>query len=226
MNVLYLGCGRKQTGEWCFKDGYINFDNIISLYNAHFSGKKFVIYSDCSYSGNCVEQALRYLKSNQIALCLHSARKKGTVISVYSSYHSHQVPYSLLTTVRAWNNDKNSGYCIIVFIQRVAENHSTWDCHNAEMICKATSLELDCLLPEHHTWQRRVDERRSVLANCSGVWKVFLVIDDPEIYYQVLTRQIEVNKYSEEIKAGAPEDVIAWLNKEYLGHTFQLSQFS
>ncbi len=55
---------------------------------------------------------------------------------------------------------------------------------------------------------------------------MFLVIDDPEIYYQVLTRQIEVNKYSEEIKAGAPEDVIAWLNKEYLGHTFQLSQFS
>lgn len=225
MDVAYTGCGRRNTGEWCFKDGFINFDDIISLYNSYFKGRALGLVSDCSYAGNWVQQTLKYLETHQISPCLHSARAKETLISVYSSCHSHQIPYSLLTPIRGWHNDKNTGYCLLSFILRVAEDHSTLGFFNTEMICRADKFESNCLLPKGFTCQKRMDILRLETIKCSGVWKLFLVIDDPEILHQVAEKQVDINEYGLLLKSGQQNAVMEWLDKEYPGHCVKQSQF-
>uniref|UniRef100_A0A1X7VFE7 Uncharacterized protein n=1 Tax=Amphimedon queenslandica TaxID=400682 RepID=A0A1X7VFE7_AMPQE len=56
VTLRYTGHGEKDTGNWCFKDGVISFNDIFELYINHFKGKPLSITSDCSYSGNWINE--------------------------------------------------------------------------------------------------------------------------------------------------------------------------
>jgi len=59
--LWYLGHSEEGTGNWCFKDGTISFQEIFDLYRIHYSGKPLTINSDCCYSGNWVRDCAKTL---------------------------------------------------------------------------------------------------------------------------------------------------------------------
>ena len=49
-----MGHGEKGTGNWCFKDGTISFQEIFNLYRKFSAGRLLSLISDCCYSGHWV----------------------------------------------------------------------------------------------------------------------------------------------------------------------------
>ena len=86
--LIYLGHSEEGTGNWCFKDGTISFQEIFDLYRRH--GKLLVIHPDCCYSGNWVRECAKTLDSLGIPPCGHRAREQGILIKVFASCQPDQ----------------------------------------------------------------------------------------------------------------------------------------
>ncbi len=109
MTINYLGPGKRNTGDWCFEEGFITFTDFIDLYTEHFRGKTMELYCDCSYSGNWVQYAKDFMDEVGIQPCGHSARDTGILLKVRASCMSHQIGSSFLYSARGRSNDKNTG---------------------------------------------------------------------------------------------------------------------
>ena len=83
--IWYTGHSEQGTGDWCFKDGTISFQEIFDLYRAHFSGRLLYIVSDCCYSGKWVHTCAETLDNMGIPPCGHKARELGLMIKIYAS---------------------------------------------------------------------------------------------------------------------------------------------
>ena len=46
--IHYIGPGKCHTGDWCFKDGFITFLDLMTCYREWFTGKTMELVSDCS----------------------------------------------------------------------------------------------------------------------------------------------------------------------------------
>ena len=80
----YIGHGRRNTGDWCFEDGFISFRDLAELYLKIFRGRVLGLVSDCSHSGSWVKECMAFLDEQGVKPCGHSARDKG----IYSSKSS------------------------------------------------------------------------------------------------------------------------------------------
>ena len=83
--IYYTGHGEKNTGNWCFKDGVITFNDVFNLYKEHFEAKQLTIISDCSYSGNWITECANRLDEMGIPSCGHQARKSNILLSIIAS---------------------------------------------------------------------------------------------------------------------------------------------
>ena len=83
--LIYLGHSEEGTGNWCFKDGTISFQEIFDLYRRHHPGKLLSIIPDCCYSGNWVRECAKTLDSLGVPPCGHRAREQGILIKVIAS---------------------------------------------------------------------------------------------------------------------------------------------
>ena len=88
--LWYLGHSEEGTGNWCFKDGTISFQEIFDLYRMHHSGKMLTIQSDCCYSGNWVRDCAKTLDKLGIPPCGHRTREQGILIKVFASCQPDQ----------------------------------------------------------------------------------------------------------------------------------------
>ena len=79
--ILYHG--ERGTGNWCFKDGVVTFEEVFALYMDHFKGKVLTLICDCSYSGSWVKQCAKKLDEIGIPSCGHHTREQGIWIKVY-----------------------------------------------------------------------------------------------------------------------------------------------
>ena len=111
--ISYIGPGRKDTGDWCFSDGFITIEDISNLYTQFFKDKVLSIDADCSYSGKWVEYCKDFLDKVGVQPCGHSARKKRIKLKVRCSCQPDQIGSSLFYSVRGNGNDKNTGMCIV-----------------------------------------------------------------------------------------------------------------
>ena len=89
--IWYMGHSEEGTGNWCFKDGTISFQEIFDLYTTHSPGKLLSITSDCCYSGNWVHRCTETL-DNKLGIppCGHKARERGVLIKVCASCRSNE----------------------------------------------------------------------------------------------------------------------------------------
>ena len=83
--IYYTGYGEKGTGNWCFKDGTISFQDIFALYKKYLKGKSLAIYTDCCYSGQWVVDCAKILDEMGIGACGHQATQQGIYIRVVAS---------------------------------------------------------------------------------------------------------------------------------------------
>ena len=88
--ISYLGHSEEDTGNWCFKDGTISFQEVFDLYRRCFIGRMLTIVSDCCYSGNWVIDCAKTLDRLGIPPCGHRARVQGILVKVFASCQPDQ----------------------------------------------------------------------------------------------------------------------------------------
>ena len=90
MCIYCTGYGEEGTGNWCFKDGTISFQDIFMLYKKYLKEKMLIINSDCCYSGQWVVDAAKCLDEMGIGACGHQAIKHGMLLKVFTSCQPNQ----------------------------------------------------------------------------------------------------------------------------------------
>ena len=120
--IWYMGHSEEGTGNWCFKDGTISFQEIFDLYMTHSPGKLLVITSDCCYSGNWVHRCTETL-DNKLGIppCGHKARERGVLIKVCASCRGNEKATELCFSTDGMYVDANTGWPMI----RTNERHQT-----------------------------------------------------------------------------------------------------
>ena len=88
--LFYTGHGEENTGNWCFKDGVITFDEIFGLYMDIMRGKPLLVVSDCSHAGKWVEYSCKKLDEIGISSCGHHTREQGILMKVYTACSKKQ----------------------------------------------------------------------------------------------------------------------------------------
>ena len=90
--IWYSGHGGVNTGNWCFKDGFISFEDVFNSYYEHFRGKKLTIVSDCCFAGNWTIQCAELLDRKCIPACGHKA-KEEVLVDIFASCKPDESAY-------------------------------------------------------------------------------------------------------------------------------------
>ena len=106
--VWYTGNGEGNTGNWCFKDGVITFQDIFGLYMDCFRGKRLTIVSDCSYSGNWKQISARLMDELGISACGHHSRDQRILLKCFCSCQHDQKATLMALINKVELNDKGS----------------------------------------------------------------------------------------------------------------------
>ena len=210
VDLYYIGHGRRNTGDWCFQDGYITFTDLAQLYLQLLRGRVLSIVTDCSHSGSWVKQCMAFLDQQGVGPCGHSARDKGIFIYVFSSCLSHQVPRQLAYSVYGSSNDKNMGLYVITkachFISleaKMADNQHGYGINSTEIRCGQQAIDEECLCLPGATWEKwDMWNRQKNITNAGmNTWDILLLVDDDETVLRFLeTAQTgHINRESGEI---------------------------
>ena len=84
MLIWYTGHGKKDTGDWPMKDGFLRFQDIYDLYKKEFRGRPLYVITDCCYSGAWVTDCAKLLDADGMS-CGHQAKRNGVYIKVFAS---------------------------------------------------------------------------------------------------------------------------------------------
>ena len=186
VHVYYIGPGKRHTGDWCFADGFITFEDIKEAYMECFRSKALAICSDCSYSGRWVRELAYFLDDVGVQPCGHSARKENILLSVCASCKSHQIPHTLLHSARVCGNDEDTGelYDQHCGYEVVRGQNTSW-INNTRITCKKGASYADpCLIANDFTWdkQRENERIRLVRGKVEGrdAWHYVFLHDDEE----------------------------------------------
>merc|ERR1712050_391492 len=71
--LYYTGHGRTNTGDWCFADGDVTFNDIVELYEMYNQKWVPIIYCDCCYSGQWAIRAASCAKNGGPKFCVKTA---------------------------------------------------------------------------------------------------------------------------------------------------------
>ena len=88
--IHYYGNGRRNTGDWCFRDGFITFRDIADLYIKHSCCRPLTIVSDCCYSASWETECAKFLDEQGVRPCGHLATEKGILLKLYTPCRAHQ----------------------------------------------------------------------------------------------------------------------------------------
>ena len=162
--IYYTGYGEEHTGNWCFKDGSITFQDIFDLYNKYLKGKLLYVYTDSSYSGQWVVECAKCLDEMGIGACGHQAREQGVLIKVYASCQPHQkatsgsfVMQEGIQYYETWNG------IAVHRNKNLSNTQTTYGCSFTDTTCLKTHTS-PCQLP-------------NVPFSCSWKWKDVIDID-------------------------------------------------
>ena len=107
--IWYTGHGQRGTGNWCFKDGFVTFEQILQLYKQHFFGKMLTLVCDCCYAGQwTVHRFAETLDSLKIGACGHKAMEAGYYIKVFTACHANQTAFDTYFAQHAVRVDPNN----------------------------------------------------------------------------------------------------------------------
>ena len=151
-----MGKSEKDTGNWCFKDGTISFQEIFHLFRRTCPDKFLSINSDCSYSGQWVRECAKTLDSLQIAPCGHRARENGAMVKVFASCQPDQEaaePCYSIEAVKAMEDGS-----IIVNAKELTQQKSMWFDSTSLVCCRAPDSPCPQTTFQHLTWENAVNK--------------------------------------------------------------------
>ena len=233
VGIQYHGPGQRNTGDWCFEDGYITFREIAEIYMQYFKGKVLVIVSDSSYSGLWVKQCAVFFDEQGVKPCAHSAKDKEILISIHASCRSYEIPHQLKFTLHGCGNDKNTGYLWNwVDGKELAKDQHIKRANGLLIQCENKSIDDSCTLGQESSWSKFVLNDRIYLVRGNDreqpAWHYVLLVDDEETIRKFVEvtqganagkNTVSMNDYGQVLKSGwghdPPNDVKDWMQKNY-----------
>ena len=182
--IHYYGNGRRNTGDWCFRDGFITFRDIADLYMKHGRGRILSIVSDCHSSGHWVVECAKFLDEEGVRPCGHSATEKGILLRVYAACRTGQDTAELCYTTRAMEV-KSDGFMYHWFSKELSDHQKSFGVSFTRVRCGKGEGE-ECAIASESTWSTAheviSDRIRIVRGNNMGrpVWYCILLDDDAE----------------------------------------------
>ena len=168
--VYYIGHGKRDSGDWCFSDGFFTFQDLTKLYTStpNMHGRVLSVITDCSYSGHWVRQCMDFMDNEKISPCGHSARERGVLIKVLASCQPSEVPKKLTFSVHSVNNEKNHGFLSFSATRykgvRIGDKQHSSGIDFTTITC-STSLLDSCNLTEGYSWKRWQEAQRIQLVS-------------------------------------------------------------
>ena len=210
VTIWYTGHGEKDTGNWCFKDGVISFEDVFALYMDHMRGKRITIISDCSYSGNWVKQCAEKLDEIGIPACGHHAREQGILIKIFPSCKANEKATIGCFVKEAVTNDEEN----LLFSSKVlASGQKSLHGDFRRLRCSTASGPCDI----HSTWCDRL-MTKNLLFITKGkdrgrpVWHYLLVDEDKHGVYSAMFEngatvpRLDVADYGRVLESGWGEN--------------------
>ena len=225
--IHYFGNGRKFRGDWCFKDGYITFKDLMDVYMENYRGHILTVISDCSYSGKWVKACYEFLDEQGIGPCGHCAIEKGVLLKVYSSCTPNQRASTLAFSLRGMFLDKNAG--IIKFrtdYYKIGEQQNVFGRDFTTMLC-GKKVDEECTLDINTTWKIKQEANRvyRIRGKDRGkpAWYYILLVDDEDTitaFEEALKDdRIDLENYGEILESGygeePPNEVTDRVQKKY-----------
>ena len=133
--IWYTGNAQQKTGDWCFKDGTISFQELFHIYITHFTGRLLYIVSDCCYSGQWVYTCAEMLDNMGIPPCGHEARKRGILLKVYASCHPDQKPGDPCFSIEGVKSDKRDQRIRFCSRKQISESQTTLCADFTKLVC-------------------------------------------------------------------------------------------
>ena len=162
-----MGNSEKDTGNWCFKDGTISFQEIFDIYRKFCSRKCLMIVTDCSYSGKWVRECAKTLDCLLIPPCGHSAKENGAMIKVFASCQPDQEAIEPCFSIEAVSLEEN-GSVIVSAKEMTNKQRSIWFDSTQLTCCGSPEYATTnpCTFTNSRfiqlTWENTVDKSLSV----------------------------------------------------------------
>ena len=158
--IQYLGHSEKGTGNWCFKDGTISFQEIFNLYRKFSAGKLLSLLSDCCYSGHWVRECAKTLDSLRIPPCGHRARENGALVKVFASCQPDEEAGEPCYSIASVKSDTDGS--IKHHPQPLIQQKSTWFDSTQLVCCKRPDFPCPKTTFQHLKWEDAVDRSMSI----------------------------------------------------------------
>ena len=156
--IWYTGNGEKNTGDWCFKDGVITFQDIFGLYMNCLRGKRLTIDSDCSYSGNWIKDCVKTLDDLGIPSCGHHTREQGILLKIFCSCGANEEAAVLCFITEANEFDETNKYLVTDYDKELSSGQTTNRGNFTDIYCNKTATET-CEVDSTFTWEARLYQR-------------------------------------------------------------------
>ena len=195
--LVYLGHSEEGTGNWCFKDGTISFQEIFALYRKHCHGKLMSIMTDCCYSGQWTIDCAKTLDSLGIPPCGHRAREQGILVIVFASCQPDQKAAEPCYSVEGVT--MNDDGTVTVWSKQLAQQTPTW-CDATKLTCYRGPDESCCSdeALKNWTWQEALEGRlwnsvQIVRLSDQGrpTWHYLLLSDKSEEYKKRFVERVK-----------------------------------
>ena len=190
--LRYLGNSEKDTGNWCFKDGTITFEEIFDAYRKNCSNKLLSIVSDCSYSGQWVRECAKTLDSLGVPPCGHRAREHGAIVKVFATSQPDEEAGEPCYSVKAVTMEKDG--VLRMRARQLSQQKSTFFDSTKLVCCRDPDTPCPQTAFQQLNWENAVD--RSVVIQLvrrkEGV---------QDMWYYVLLHRAGDRTYSEEFES-------------------------
>ena len=196
----YLGHSEEGTGNWCFKDGTISFQEIFALYrkHCHTCSMTMEIITDCCYSGQWTIDCAKTLDSLGIPPCGHRAREQGILVKVFASCQPDQKAAELCYSMEGVTV-KDDGTQKLWSGKKLSQQTSTY-CDGTKLTCCRGPDESCCSdeALKNWTWQKALNGRLRnsvLLVRLSNqgrpTWHYLLLSDKSEEYEKRFRERVE-----------------------------------
>ena len=225
-NLDYTGHGEKDTGNWCFKDGVISFNDIFELYLNFFKGKPLSIVSDCSYSGNWINECGKRLDEMNVSSCGHHTREQGLLFSIHTSCQPNEEATALCYINEA-NEFSEADKAVLVWPSKTLTSGQKTMCTDFRTIRCSKPANESCETDTDCTWNDCLSNKYHLVYVVRGkdegyaAWHYVLVDEEKLIDFkaQIATGSIDLTKYGKILKSGwgkdPPEDIDQKMNLQF-----------
>ena len=208
--IWYIGNSEKGTGNWCFKDGVITFDDIFGLYMDHFRGKRLTVINDCSYSGQWVVNCVNKMDELGIPSCGHHIREQGILLKIFATCMPMEEASALVYVEAITIKDERIQFPTA---EKLPSGQTPIYGDFRAIRCSNKASE-PCKIGMENTWKDRILSKSSNVYLVRGkdrgkpAWH-FVLVDEEKVdsfRAKVATGNIDVAEYGRVICSGWGED--------------------